>query len=290
MSTTASAPTEVASRAKIGAVDLAYTLTGKPGKTPVMMIMGFMMPGRAWRFIVPELAADRQVCTFDNRGAGESSVPGEAWTMADMAGDVRDLMDHLGWDKAHIVGVSMGGMIAQVFALDYTDRAASLTLIATHAGGRFAIVPPLGGLVPFVRANLLSRVKDPEGVRRRYRALSKLLFTRSFLASNEEAHLEALLRHDFEPAPPADGKKAQLGAIMKHRTASRLKGLSGLATLIIKPAADLLVSPSHSERLHRMIPGSRLVTIEDAGHGLVRQVPGNLAREIHAHIVGAEPA
>jgi 3-oxoadipate enol-lactonase len=252
---------------------------------PVLLVMGFTMPGRAWRFIVPELAATRDVCTFDNRGAGASTATEGPYTMAQLAGDAVRLLDHLGWQRAHVVGVSMGGMIAQRLALNATSRLASLTLIATHAGGLLSIMPPVRGVLPFVQANFLAKSGSPE---RRYRALARMLFPRPWLDSTDAARVEELLRHDFEPPAPEVGRKGQLKAVFGHRAARELGRLQGLPTLIIKPTEDALIAPRHSDRLHRAIPNSRLVVFEGAGHGLIRQVPGELAQVIGEHLSRAD--
>lgn len=275
-------------RAKLGDIDVAYDVTparNEAGALPVLLIMGYTMPGRAWRFLVPDLAANRDVCTFDNRGAGATTVTPGPYTMRQLADDARRLLDHLGWERAHVAGVSMGGMVAQRLALTSCDRLASLTLIATHPGGAFSILPPLKGIGPFIGANVLAGRTTPE---RRYRALAKLLFPPGFVNVSDPGHLEAMLRHDFEPPAPAVGRKAQLKAVLGHRAAAELRRLSDLPTLIIKPEADVLISPRHSDRLHQLIPNSRLVSFPDAGHGLIRQVPHELARVIREHADAAE--
>ncbi len=280
-------------RATLPNAVLAYEVTGPApvagGPLPVLLVMGFTMPGRAWRFIVPSLADTRAVCTFDNRGAGESSVPPGPWTMADLAADAAHLLDHLGWARAHVVGISMGGMISQHLALDHRARLASLTLIATHAGGRLAILPPVRGLLPFVQANLQARAGAAADPKKRYAALSRLLFPPSYLRAANPQEIEARLRHDFEPPAPAEGRKRQLKAVLAHRTVRRLEGLVGLPTLIVKPSDDVLIAPRHSDALHRLIPGSTLMTIDGAGHGLIRQVPDRLGAAIRAHLDRSEP-
>jgi pimeloyl-ACP methyl ester carboxylesterase len=262
---------------------LAYTLHGADlPAVPAVLVMGFSMPGRAWRFIVPELATERPVLTFDNRGAGESDAPRGPYRMGDLATDALDLATHVGFQRFHLVGVSMGGMIAQEMALSARTRLPSLTLIATHPGGLTARIPPLRGLWHFLRANM---TKIPE---KRFRALSNLLFPRDFRESMPEEKLHQLLAQDFEPRPPKEGRKGQLAAVLGHDTRRRLASLAGLPTLIVKPEHDLLISPRNSDLLHELIPGSSLMKFADAGHGLIRQKGPELGEALRTHFARAE--
>lgn len=277
-------------RARLGDIELAWELAGPTpddigaanARLPVILVMGFALPGRGWRFVRPDLAKDRRVLTFDNRGAGESDKPSGRYSMAGLANDVLALADHHGFGRFHLVGVSMGGMIAQHVALRARDRLASLTLIATHAGGFAARLPKPLGIKGFLGANL---ARTPE---RRYQAISHLLFPRAFREQVGQEALVSILRTDFEPSAPSHGRRAQLAAIFGHDTRDRLHTLAGLPTLILKPERDLLVRPSGSDTLHRLIPGSRLVAIPDAGHGLIRQSGAEVAHLIAAHADRAE--
>jgi pimeloyl-ACP methyl ester carboxylesterase len=264
---------------------------------PVLLIMGFTMPGRAWRLVLPHLGP-REACTFDNRGAGDSGAPAGPYTMAMMAGDARGVLAHLGWPRAHVVGVSMGGMIAQHLALSAPERVASLSLIATHAGGLRQLLPPVAGLRPFVEANAFASLGDsltrlspglrgPLG-RQRFGALSRLLFGADYLRSNDPETLAALLRHDFEPPAPAAGRKGQLAAAVGHRAEGRLAQLAGIPTLVVKAPEDRLIDPRHSDALAAAIPGAHLVSLDGAGHGLVRQVPERLGGLLAGHFAVAE--
>ena len=270
-------------RAQLGELNLAYELAGSDtGKLPMVLVMGFSLPGRGWRFVRPGLGADRQVLTFDNRGAGDSDKPAGPYTMGDLSGDVLALTEHMGWSRFHLVGVSMGGMIVQHVALAAKDRLASLTLIATHPGGLVARLPKASGVASFLGANL---AKSPT---RRYEALGKLLFPAPFREQVGQGTLESVMRIDFEPRAPRHARKAQLSAVMGHDTRSRLRELEGLPTLIMRPDLDVLVRPSGSDTLHRLIPGSRLMTFPDAGHGLIRQKGDAVAAAIREHCDAAE--
>lgn len=272
-----------AGRARFGELELAYELAGPASdRLPIVLVMGFSLPGRGWRFVRPGLVNDRQVLTFDNRGAGDSDKPTGPYTMAELAGDVLVLTDHLGFGRFHLVGVSMGGMIVQHVALMARHRLASLTLIATHPGGLAARLPRASGIASFVGANL---ARSPA---RRYESLGRLLFPTAFREQVGQETLESVMRIDFEPRAPRHARRAQLSAVMGHDTRSRLRELDGLPTLVMRPDLDVLVRPSGSDTLHRLIPGSRLVTFPDAGHGLIRQKGDEVARLIREHCDAAE--
>lgn len=264
-------------KATIGDVTIAYETYGTGG-SPVLLIMGFTVRGRAWRFQVPALEENHRVVTFDHRGVGESDAPAGAYSMRQLADDALGLMDHLGWDDAHVVGVSMGGMVAQHIALEHRERARSLTLLATSAGGFWSRLPRGRGAWYFAKS-LLGR---GEG---RLDAVTKLLFPASFRATVDRAWLTGVIREDFGARPPRRGRRGQLHAVMGHDLRARLHELEGLPVLIVKPEQDLLIHPKQSERLHRLIPGSRLARLPDAGHGLLRhaeELNGILLEHIEA--------
>jgi len=287
MTTSFEAPSPAPSgRISVGDHELAYELHGvsptAPHKLPVILVMGFSLPGRGWRFVWPTLSADRLVLSFDNRGAGDSDKPAGPYSMADFAADTLALADRLGFAQFHLVGVSMGGMIAQQLAITAKDRLASLTLIATQPGGVLARIPRFKGLKTFVTANL---TKDST---KRYISISEMLFPRAFIEKVGQHALLDVLRVDFEPPIPKHARKSQLAAVFGHDARKRLGSLAGLPTLIIKPELDVLIHPKHSEELHRLIPGSRIARIADAGHGLIRQMGPEVAALIRTHIESAE--
>lgn len=265
-------------------VHLHYQVDQTAGAgTPVLLIMGLSVPGSAWRFQHAVLAREHPVCWFDNRGVGGSSAPPPPYTMARMAADAIGLMDHLGWRDAHVVGVSMGGMIAQHLALDHRDRVRSLSLLATHAGGALARLPAATGTWHFLRALL-----GPK--RGRIDATAHLLFPADFRAQTDPEWIREVLKKDFGKRPPKEGRRGQLRAVFGHDTRPRLADLAGVPTLVIKPERDILVRPRESERLHAAIPGSRILRLPDAGHGLLRQDADAINAALLEHFAAADAA
>ena len=268
--------------ARLANLRLAYDVHAGGPKAPVLMVMGFGLPGRVWRFVIPELTGERRVITFDNRGAGRSEAPPGGYRMAMMADDAVQLLDHLGLDKVHLVGVSMGGMICQELALAHRDRLWSLSLLATHPGGALNRLPRAAGAWHFLTASFA------RGSSQRLRHVARLLFPKPFREQVGDAWLMERLREDFADPPPRSSRRSQLAAVARHDTRARLPRLAGLPTLIVKPEADLLVRPHNSELLHELIPGSTIVRFADAGHGLIRQKGAELGVALRAHFAAAE--
>lgn len=261
---------------------LAYEVAGEAGDgEPVLLIMGYLVPGRAWRFQVPTLSARHPVAWFDNRGCGETEAAPGRYTTSLMADDAVALMDHLGWEKAHVVGVSMGGMIAQMVALRHRERLLSLSLLASHAGGRLPRLPPRSGLGLFLKSTF-----GRSGTRAE--AVERLLFTERFLAECDRTWLRNIIQEDFGTPVPWRYQVSQLTAVMRHRAAPALSALEGLPTLVVQPTQDKLIHPKESARLARLIPGARLVALEDAGHGLLRQSHEPLNETLMAHFAEVE--
>ena len=260
-----------------------YDTRGDTG-TPVLLIMGFGVPGHMWRNQVQDLAKQHRVAWFDNQGAGSSrSRARRLVRVRDMSAHAVGLMDHLGWDDAHIVGVSMGGMIAQELALGFRDRVRSLSLLVTHAGGLRNLFPSRRSVSLFARGFL-----GPK--QHRSAALERLIYPEEYLATADRARIKRALDKEVTTAGSTRDRVEQLAAILRHRTASRLPELAGLPTLVVKAGKDVLVRPRECHRLHTLIPGSRLVEFEDAGHAIMHQCADRLNETLLEHFSDADGA
>lgn len=254
---------------------IAYELHGAQGPR-VLLVMGFGMRGALWRPQIEALRAGHQVVTFDHLGLGQSDAPRELPTMGAMARGALRLLDELGWRSAHVVGVSMGGMISQEIALTAPARVQTLTLIATHAGGPRAVVPPLEGLALFARANTL-------GPDARVEALKRLLYTPEFLREVDQAALGQRMRDMLGQRASPRVLAGHLHAVMRHRTLARLGAISA-PTLVVRPGRDLLIDPRNSDVLAGAIGGARLERIDDAGHGVTFQSADRVNQLLVEHV------
>jgi pimeloyl-ACP methyl ester carboxylesterase len=265
-----------------GEVHIGFEVHGESG-TPVILIMGYTMTRSAWANQVAGLRGGHRVAIFDNRGVGRSDRPAGKYTMALMAADTIGVMDALGWEKAHVVGVSMGGMIAQHLALGHRNRVSSLSLIATIVGGMAGRLPTPNGMRQFVGATL------GRG-RKRLESFQKLLYPEAFLRSAPKEWFESAIWARLREIPDPHTRKAQMGAILGHNTASRLGELRGLPTLVISPQLDILVRPAQVARLASLIPGARFEPIEGAGHGVIQQCPRQVNHLLLEHFDAVDRA
>lgn len=237
-----------------------YNVAGETG-TPVVLIMGFATRGNAWDTQIRGLQDHHQVLWFDHRGIGDSEQPKPVYGMRDMAQDVVGLMDEKQWSTAHIVGISMGGMVAQEFALQYGHRVRSISLLATTPGGSRGAAAVVPGVPKLAQCFFGSR-------RSRFRAFQRTLFPDAFIDSVDKAWFRTKFRRDFDGKPTLGALIAQGNACRGHDTVSRLHRLRGLPTLVVCPQQDAIIHASESRRLARLIPGAQLLSFADAGHGV----------------------
>lgn len=225
---------------------------------PLLCVHGLTMDTLGWALQVPSFSERHRTVIFDNRDAGQSS-PGQAgYSVADMATDALAVADAAGFDSFHLLGVSMGGAIAQELALAAPERVRTLTLAVTF---------PNGG----AWARALSRVwsaRVREMPRERHVDELLLLNLSEEFFENEAAVQFArdLSLKNPHPQDP-EGFARQLEASSKHDTGDRLAGLS-MPTHVIGGERDILVPIWKSTELAELIPGSRLTVLERAPHGL----------------------
>ncbi|MFV8750061.1 alpha/beta fold hydrolase [Nannocystaceae bacterium ST9] len=238
-----------------------YRDVGERGPA-LVLVQGIGLDGRFW-FDTPErLAADLdnpwRVLVPDNRGVGRSDLPSRPWSMADMADDVAAVLDHAGVRQAVIVGISMGGMIAQHVALRHPERVNGLVLMATTPGlphGKLPELDTLGALLsaPLRKAGHLQ-------------TLAKLVLP-------EHAHDRASellagwigLMREHQPRKPAFF--GQLGAVLGHSTGRRLARIR-VPTRVVTGDRDSLVPPANSKLLSERIPNATLEILTGVGHGI----------------------
>jgi pimeloyl-ACP methyl ester carboxylesterase len=219
---------------------------------PLLLIQGLGYARWSWEPIVPQLAERYRVLFFDNRGIGESDKPDGPYTARAMAGDALQVLDEAGVDRAHVLGASLGGMIAQELAVAAPERVDKLVLCCTTAGGAATVPMPQVTVDLFAEAATL-----PPAV-----ALRR--FVENALAPDAPAELvqEIFERRLANPTDPA-GWQAQAAAGLGF---AGVDGAIPAPTLLVTGTEDNVVDPRNSDVLAERIPGAELERIEGAGH------------------------
>lgn len=248
---------------------------------PVLFCMGLGMRGRIWQPQIEGLQADHRLVTYDNPGIGRSEDHARPYSMTVLAQDALRVADAAGLDEFHLVGVSMGGMVAQHVALAAPGRLRSLSLIATQPGGAFAWFPPLHGVPLFMRANF---TRDPKT---RIAALQRLLYPDHFAMSGDQEALSRRMAEQVGVPNPIQTQRRQLRAVLGHRAGPKLAAVT-VPTLVLKPEDDALVRPTHSDALARYLPNARLERLPGAGHGAIFQSAELVNRLVREHIAEQE--
>jgi 3-oxoadipate enol-lactonase len=239
----------------VGDLQIATYELGR-GK-PIVMINGLGASAQDWGPLVELLAEHARVITFDNRGAGSSSIPTEPFSLEQMADDAVAVFEAYGLRSAYLLGHSMGGMIAQLVALRRPELVERLVLMATHAGSRSAVPS-----TPEARAAMFPQEKLPrhELVRRQY----SIYVARSFL-EDERDTFERMMQVRLANLIPFEAWQLQLQAILQSERTEQLAALR-VPTLIVHGREDTLIPFGNGEKLRALIPNARLAALDDCGH------------------------
>ncbi len=240
---------------------------------PLALIIGFSASGRGWGDPFLKLMEARfKTFIIDNRGTGESDKPDAELTLADMAADIAAVLDHAKTPRAHIFGISMGGMIAQEFALAYPARTRGLVLGCTNCGASHSIAADPAALAAMVPVPGM----DPAEQARR--ALS-VACGKAFLnsAAGQETISQAIAEMGNYPATPMHTFMRQGQAIAGFDSFARLGQIKS-PTLIIHGDDDAIVPYPNVEVLHGAIASSKLHTLKAAGHMFFWEAPAETAR------------
>ena len=249
---------------------------------PLLLIMGLGYPSDAWYRTRPVLAGHYRTIAFDNRGVGRTDTPPGPYPIPAMASDAAAVLDAAGVENSHIFGISMGGMIAQEFAIQYPQRVRSLVLGCTAPGGPHA-----------VRAEA---------------AATQMLMARGTMTKEEAA--EAAVPFIYDPSTPrklidediekrrpwfpsGEAYAAQLQGILAWESYSRLAQISA-PTLVVHGEHDRLVPPGNGKLIAEHVRGSELVMLKDAGHIFTTDQPqaaqSAILKFLAAHSSGSSKA
>jgi 3-oxoadipate enol-lactonase len=253
-----------------GGVRIAYEARGDGA--PLLFVHGLGYDRRGWGPLPDLLADESRVLLVDNRGVGESDFPPGPYTVSEMASDAVAVLDAEGLERAHVLGVSLGGYISQEFALSYPDRVDKLVLCSTSPGGPNQHPMPAAGVEAYGRfptmereAGLRLMVENSLGAR----------------AVRERPELvDEVYIYRLECAPPLEVWRAQLDAALAFDSFERLPDIAA-PTLVLHGTADTVIDARNGELLAERIPEARLHLVPGRGHLLVWEEPDLVAPVVH---------
>jgi len=271
-------------RAQVGPVELVYETIGDSADAPMLLVMGLGMQLIHWDRGLCELLAERgfHVIRFDNRDAGLSTkirgpVPNVMRLMAglptrvpylldDMAGDALGLLDHLGIERAHVVGTSMGGMIAQTMAIQRPERVLSLASMLSTTGDRRVGTPKLRVWSLMMRRAPQERDAYIDYFTRVFRMIGSPAYRR------DENRLRELAAATYDRCHYPAGTARQLGAIMASGSRTAALRRLDVPTVVIHGESDPLVPLRAGVATARAIPNAELIAIPGMGHDMPEQL------------------
>ena len=260
--------------ARVGEIELSYERAGSGPS--MLLIMGMSGTFDHWDAgFLEDLRRDFDVIVYDHRGVGSSTRLGQGrLTIAQLAEDAAGLLAALQVDTAHVLGISMGGMVAQELALAHPERIDTLTLGCTYCGGEGSALSS---------EEVMRRLTEgmSSGVRERaIRAAWEANVSPAF-AANDEAYAR-FLGIGLRRAVPVVTIMAQMRAIAAHDTSTRLRQLR-LPTLVIHGTLDEMLPVQNGHMIAGLIPGSRLEILDGIGHLFFWEQPAHSAELIRAH-------
>lgn len=246
---------------RVGEINIYYEIHGSG--FPLVMIMGLGGSSAAWdRYIIEELSKKFRVIIFDNRGAGLTDCPKENYTIDMLAEDTAGLLKALNVPRAHVLGVSMGGMIAIKLVLKYPEMVEKLILGCT-TGGVSRFIPPKTDVMQSLSGLMSGDLQEA------LRAGLRILYTEEFLSEHPE-RIEEFIEQMKNSFFSFEGFMRQLAGISVYDAYDQLHTIKK-PTLILAGGKDNLVPFENSQILSEEIPNSKLILFEDAAHGFYSQ-------------------
>lgn len=259
---------------EIGGTELYYERAGEG--EPLLLIQGMSATHLAWgRAFRSELERSFDCVVFDNRGMGRSGRAALPFSVVDLAGDTLGLLDALGIQSTHVLGISMGGMVAQELALADPERVRTLTLGATYCGG------PEGKLMDPEDLQLLSEAMASGDRNAVYRAMWEINLSPGFRGEDAEGRFAAFT--EMAGGLPAPGAVIvqQMQACAAHDTSSRLGGL-GVPTMVVHGTEDRLLKVDNGRQIARLL-GVEPVLLDGVGHLFWWEQPERSAALVREH-------
>ena len=265
-------------KATVNGIDMYYEVHGKG--VPLVMIQGFAGNHQAWFFQTPVFQKYYRVIIFDNRGIGKTDKSSEPYTIKAMAEDVIGLMDYLNIDKAHVLGLSLGGMVAQEVAISYPERVIKLVLGSTFASIEVNDIQP--ELMEALGIRESSTDVDISNMD--FRKLMNFMVSSAFNKRLWRMILLSLSKYSMKSINP-EGHFKQMSAISSYSTLDRLH-LIKASTLVITGTGDRIISPGASEVIASHIPNAKLVLVKGGSHAFFMEMRGRFNKEVLGFLMG----
>ncbi|MEQ9618241.1 MAG: alpha/beta hydrolase [Deltaproteobacteria bacterium] len=266
-------------KAKVNGIDIYYEIHGTG--EPLLLVEGLGYSAWMWYKQIPELSERYQLIVFDNRGAGNTDKPDSEYTIEIMADDAAGLLRTLGVESAHVLGISLGGFIAQELALRHPDLVKSLVLVSTNSGSRRNTITKysqlwngylkLWGFLPGImetsgKASIPGKIEPyyglPKEEKIRYGLMSA--FTPEYYRNNPD-EIDRIVEWRLSNPQPTYAWKRQFRAGVQFDSSERAS-LIKQPTLVINGSEDKIVTPESAKALSDTIPASRFVLFEESGH------------------------
>ncbi|MBM3156216.1 MAG: alpha/beta hydrolase [Chloroflexi bacterium] len=260
-------------RANVNGTTIYYEVNGQG--EPLVMIMGFGGGLKGWYFQTRAFKRHYRVITFDNRGIGKSARATEPYTVSTMAADTLGLMDHLGVVGAHVLGMSLGSLVAQEIAIEHPERVMKLILACASIGEAQENDMHERMVKAF-------KVKEgPEGVDLRSVNFEEAMDTVIALSFNKKRYrmLVSPVSKVYMKLVGVNGHFRQIEAVQGYETLARLHRITA-PTLVITGSADNLLPPKYSEQIASLIPGAKLVKVEGGSHALNIEMRHRFNKEV----------
>lgn len=259
--------------AKAGEIELSYDRAGEG--PPLLLIMGMSGTKHHWGdSLLEQLRRDFDTIVYDHRDAGDSTRTGQPFTIVDLAEDAAGLLAALDLDSAHVMGISMGGMIAQELVLARPDLLRSLTLGCTYCGGEGSLLASEGVM------RKLAEAMSSGDRERAIRASWEVNVSPTFAA--DEAAWARFLATGMRYGLPVEVIMRQMQAIAGHDTSARLPSV-GVPTQVVHGTLDQLLPVHNGHMIAGLIPGSRLEIYEDVGHMFFLEQPERTVQLLCEH-------
>ncbi len=258
-------------KVKVNDIEIYYEIISDG--FPLLMIQGLTANKDWWDDkLLEELSKQYKLIIFDNRGAGRTDKPDMLYSIKLFAEDAFGLLKALNIEKAHILGISMGGMIAQELAINHPEIVEKLILAATTPGGAKSVLPS---------DQLVEQLRNPPiDVRPEIwvQIMLSLTYTSNFRRKNKDYIKDISKKMMIAPTPPETFKR-QVRATMTHNTARRLKSMN-IPTLLLHGKKDLMLPWENSNVMHSLIPNSEVVLYENCGHHVFSHEPEVVIKKI----------